>query len=149
MNPWAVADVAGGVAVDAAMVATLAGVYGIGDHDRQRPRAGDRDPQGGRLADARRGGRSASARRFFKGLTFGGSTVLTALPQGAAAGYGSYLVGQAARCYFEQGASWGEGGPKRVVRQILDNTDKRSVVDRLKGEIRKKLARNRHGDAAK
>ena len=37
---------------------------------------------------------------FFKGMTFGGSTVLSALPQGAAAGYGAYIVGQAARYYF-------------------------------------------------
>jgi uncharacterized protein (DUF697 family) len=82
---------------------------------------------------------------FFKGVTFGGSTLLTALPQGAAAGYGSYLVGQAARYYFEHGGSWGDRGPKRVVQRILENTDKASIVERLKGEISKKLARNRHG----
>ena len=40
----------------------------------------------------------------------GSGTVLTALPQGAAAGYGSYIVGQAAKYYFEHGASWGGDG---------------------------------------
>ena len=80
-------------------------------------------------------------------MTFGGSTLLTALPQGAAAGYGSYLVGQAARYYFEHGASWGDRGPKRVVQRILENTDKASIVERLKGEISKKLARNRHSSS--
>ena len=33
------------------------------------------------------------AASLFKGLTLGAGTVLTALPQGAAAGYGSYIVG--------------------------------------------------------
>ena len=74
----------------------------------------------------------AAASSFFKGLTFGFGTVATALPQGAAAGWGSYIVGQAARYYFEHGASWGQQGPKRVITQILENTDKQSVLQRLK-----------------
>ena len=70
--------------------------------------------------------------------------MLSALPQGAAAGYGSYIVGQAARYYFEHVASWGEQGPKQIVTRILDNTDKRSVIEHLKDEIRQKIAANRH-----
>ncbi|QDT70447.1 GTPase Era [Planctomycetes bacterium MalM25] len=144
MNPWAVADVAGGVAVDVAMVATLAGVYGIPITTENA-----RDLV---LAITKAAGwlvlgelLVSAGSSFFKGVTFGGSTVLTAIPQGAAAGYGSYLVGQAARYYFEQGGSWGEGGPKRVVTKILENLDKASIVDRLKDEIRQKLSRNKHG----
>ncbi|TWT46450.1 YcjF family protein [Botrimarina hoheduenensis] len=143
MNPWAVADVAGGLAVDAAMVATLGRVYGF-----PITMTGARELVIAILKAAgwlMLGEAVVSfGSSFFKGLTFGGSTVLTALPQGAAAGYGSYLVGQAARYYFEHGASWGEAGPKRVVTQILDNTDKGAIVERLKGEIRQKMSRNRH-----
>ena len=80
----------------------------------------------------------------FKLATLGYGTVLTAVPQGAAAGYGSYIVGQAAKYFFEHGSSWGNEGPKQVVRRILDDTDKQSVLDRLKDEIRKKLDVNRH-----
>jgi hypothetical protein len=69
---------------------------------------------------------------------------LTYLPQGAAAGYGSYIVGQAARYYFEHGASWGQHGPKQVVTRILENTDRRSVLQRLKEEIKKKISLNRY-----
>ena len=143
MNPWAVADVAGGVAVDAAMVATLGNVYGIPvttANARELVTSVLKAAGWLMLSEAA----VSFGSSFFKGLTFGGSTVLTALPQGAAAGYGSYLVGQAARYYFEHGASWGDRGPKTVVEQILANTDKRSVIDRLKGEIRGKLASNRH-----
>ena len=81
---------------------------------------------------------------FFKAVTFGYSTVASAIPQGAAAGYGSYIVGQAARYYFQHGASWGDASPKKVVGQILDNTDKESILERLKDEIRQKLAVNTH-----
>ena len=80
----------------------------------------------------------------FKWLTLGYGTIVTAVPQGAAAGYGSYIVGQAAKYYFEHGSSWGSEGPKQVVRRILDETDKQSVLERLKDEIRKKLMSNRH-----
>jgi hypothetical protein len=69
---------------------------------------------------------------------------LTAVPQGAAAGYGSYIVGQAAKFYFEHGASWGGEGPKQIVKRILDQTDKQSVLERLKSEIKRTLARNPH-----
>jgi len=40
------------------------------------------------------------ASSVFKALTAGFGSLATALPQGAAAGYGSYIVGQAARYYF-------------------------------------------------
>ena len=65
-------------------------------------------------------------------------------PATAAAGWGSYIVGEAARFYFEHGASWGTGGPKRVVSRILENTDKQSVLQRLKDEIKKKISLNRY-----
>lgn len=145
LNPWAVADVAGGVAVDVAMVATLASVYGIEittDNARELVTAILKAAGWLMLGEAA----VSFGSSFIKGLTFGGSTVLTAIPQGAAAGYGSWLVGQAARSYFEEGGAWGDGGPKRVVSRILANTDKGSVMDRLKDEIRKKLPGNRHAE---
>jgi uncharacterized protein (DUF697 family) len=141
LNPGAVIDVLGGTAVDVTMVVTLAKIYGI-----EITMAGARDLVTSILKAAgwvMLGEAAVSyASSLFKGLTVGYGTVLTALPQGAAAGYGSYIVGQAARIYFEQGASWGEQGPKRVVTRILDNTDKESVLQRLKEEIKKKISLN-------
>lgn len=143
LNPWPAADVAGGVAVDATMVATLAGVYGIDittNNARELVTAIVKAAGWLLVGEVVVSGLSS----LVKGLSFGTSTAITAIPQGAAAGYGSWLVGQAARSYFEHGASWGDGGPKRVVSRILENTDKGSVMDRLKDEIRKKLPGNRH-----
>ena len=80
----------------------------------------------------------------FKWLTLGYGTVVTAVPQGAAAGYGSYVVGQAAKYYFEHGASWGGQSPKEVVRRILDETDRQSVLEHLKDEIKRRILTNPH-----
>ena len=82
-------------------------------------------------------------------MTFGLATFLTAIPQGAAAGFMSYVVGQAAKRYFEQGGSWGSDSPKSVVQDILDSTDRDSVVSHLKDSIGEKLNLNRHADDEK
>jgi hypothetical protein len=70
--------------------------------------------------------------------------VLTAIPQGAAAGFGSYIVGHAAKHYFEHGSSWGRQSPKEVVREILEQTDRQSVLEHLKDEIRKRIGVDSH-----
>jgi small GTP-binding protein len=142
-NPLAVADVIGGTAVDAVMVVTLGKVYGIDittQNARELSTSILKAAGWVMLSEAAVSYTSS----FFKAVTGGWATVLTALPQALAAGYGSYIVGQAARYYFEHGASWGEQGPKRVVTRILENTDKKSVLQRLKDEIKKKISLNRY-----
>ena len=88
---------------------------------------------------------SSALMSLLKGLTFGKSTLITAVPQGLAGGFGSYIVGQAAQYYFEHGASWGGENPKMVAHRILAKTDKASVLERLKGEIGKRLKSNPYG----
>src|SRR4030095_16463195 len=85
---------------------------------------------------------AAALMSLLKGVTFGKSTLITAVPQGLAAGFGSYIVGQAAQYYFEHGSSWGGESPKAVAQRILSKTDKRSVLERLKSEIAKRLSLN-------
>ena len=143
LNPGAVLDVLGGTAVDVTMVVNLGRIYGIGI-----TKANARDLVTSILKSAgwvMLGEAAVSyASSLFKGLTLGYGTIVTALPQGAAAGYGSYIVGQAARYYFQHGASWGDESPKQVVTQILENTDKESVLEQLKEEIKKKISLNRY-----
>jgi small GTP-binding protein len=146
LNPIGIADVAGGALVDGAMVITLGRIYGIS--------VSTANAQSLIASIAKSAGlvtvfeiAISWASSAFKALTGGLGTVATAVPQGAAAGFGSYIVGQAARYYFQHGASWGSQGAKQVVQRILDNTDKQSVIERLKVEIRGKLASNRHIDA--
>jgi GTPase len=141
LTPLPVADVVGGSAVDVTMVVTLAHVYGMSltwNNARQLIESILKAAGWVMLGEMA----THLAASLFKGLTFGSGTVLTALPQGAAAGYGSYVVGQAAKYYFEHGASWGGEAPKAVIARILQATDKRSVLERLKSEINAKLHLN-------
>ncbi len=143
LTPVPVADVLGGSAVDVTMVVTLAHVYGISltwTNARQLIESILKAAGWVMLGEMA----THLAASLFKGLTFGTGTVLTALPQGAAAGYGSYIVGQAAKYYFEHGASWGGEAPKAVVTRILAATDKQSVLERLKAEINAKLRLNKY-----
>jgi len=67
------------------------------------------------------------------------STVVTASAQAAIAYYSTYVVGQVAEKYLANGKSWGEGGPKRVVRQILDSLDRDTVLKDARREIQARL----------
>jgi len=143
LNHIPVADIIGGLAVDAALVVTLANVYGLQMSwmHAQRLAASIVHAAGWMTVSVAATTIAASA---FKALTVGYGTLFTAIPQGAAAGYGSYIVGQAAQFYFEHGSSWGGESPKAVVQRILASTDKASVLARLKAEISSKLMLNRH-----
>jgi uncharacterized protein (DUF697 family) len=141
LNPFPVADVLGGSAVDITMIVTLAHIYGL--------EMSWRHAQGLARSIVKAAGWVLAAwvvtdvtSMVFKAATLGAGTALTMLPQGAAAGYGSFLVGQASKFYFENGASWGAASPKEVVRRILDETDRQSVLDHLKEEIKKKIQGN-------
>jgi small GTP-binding protein len=72
--------------------------------------------------------------------TAGLSAVVTGSAQGALAYYSTWVVGQAAERYLAQGKSWGEGGPKLVVREILDSVDRDTLIADARNEIRKRLA---------
>jgi GTPase len=71
--------------------------------------------------------------------TAGLSTIITAGAQGAIAYYSTYVVGQVASEYLGQGKSWGEGGPKLVVKQILDSLDRDTVLADARREIQVRL----------
>lgn len=71
--------------------------------------------------------------------TAGLSILLTAGAQGAIAYYSTYLVGRVADQYLAQGKSWGDGGPKQVVSEILKSLDRDSLLKQARDEIRTRL----------
>ncbi|MFS8855573.1 MULTISPECIES: DUF697 domain-containing protein [unclassified Synechococcus] len=75
---------------------------------------------------------------FAGGLSLGayGSVALT---QAVLAGFSCYAIGEAARRYLAQGASWGPEGPKAAIAQILADLDEASITARLREEIRHKI----------
>ena len=68
-----------------------------------------------------------------------GGYVSVAIAQAGAAGVATYAIGRVAKRYFENGASWGEDGPKAVVGRILETLDEDSILARIKDELRSKL----------
>ncbi|MGH8223242.1 MAG: DUF697 domain-containing protein, partial [Woeseiaceae bacterium] len=60
--------------------------------------------------------------------------------QGAIAWYSTYVVGRVAAEYLAGGKSWGDGGPKRVVQEILDSLDRDTILNDARREIRQRLA---------
>jgi hypothetical protein len=63
---------------------------------------------------------------------------VTALPQGLAAAWATYVVGNAATVYFRDGG-WGKKGAKTIIKDILKNTDRASVLAPVKDKLAARL----------
>ena len=142
LNPVPVVDVIGGLTIDALMIITLSKIYGLNFSMAQaRGLARTIGAAGGIYALGELTNYGAS---LFKAVTLGFGVPLTVIPQGAAAGFTSYIIGEASKKYFEQGGAWGGKSAKSVVTDILAATDRDSVLAHLKGEIQAKLQINQH-----
>jgi len=150
LNPIPVADVAGGLAVDVAMVVALSKVYGvrvtrrtaiglIKDMVRAIGALGAVEVAGGLLVG---GAKAALAGTTLAtgGLTIAGYGAM-ALATGSTAAWASYVLGHAAKVYLQQGCQWGTKGIKTVVQEILDQAKANSVLDRMREDLRAKVTR--------
>lgn len=142
LNPVPVADLLAAGTLDAALVMHLARVHGLPLTQREA---------GGLIATicaqlAALMGAIWGVHLVvsaLKGLSAGISTVLTAGAQGALAWYATELVGRAAERYLAAGKSWGDQGPKRAVRDIVESLDRDSILREARDEM---LARLRGTD---
>jgi small GTP-binding protein len=138
INPVPVADLVAAAVVDVSMVVHLSRVYGL---PLSRAEAGGLIKTIGShmllLMGTVWGVHLASS--ALKLGTGGLSAVVTGGAQGAVAYYSTFVVGQAAEHYLANGKSWGEGGPKLAVREILDSLDRDSILDQAKADIRARL----------
>jgi hypothetical protein len=145
-NPVPVADLLAAAFIDVGMVVHLSKVY---DLPLSRREAGSLVRVIAAEAAALMG--TVWALHFVSSAlkvgTLGLSTILTAGAQGAIAYYSTYVVGRVAAEYLAHGKSWGDGGPKRVVKQILDSLDKETVLKDARREIRARLGMSGAGDA--
>ena len=148
LNPVTVVDLFSGAVIDLTLILTLSKLYGI------------EMTKTGAIALLQKialsmGGISASELLANLGLSslkslLGLSTTATggitlgaymsvAVTQAAVAGVSSYGIGQVAKVYLANGASWGTESPKAVVSRILESLDEASIMNRIKGEIAAKL----------
>ena len=138
LNPIPVADLLAALAVDVGMVVHLSRLYGL---PLSRREAGSLVKVIATQMTLLMGtvwvvNLISSALKLGTG---GLSTVLTGTAQGAVAYYSTYVVGQAAEAYLAQGKSWGELGPKHVIRSILDGIDRDSVLAQARSDIAARL----------
>ena len=147
-NPVAIADVAGGIGMDIAMVFALSKLYGI---PMNRVGVGRLVLEIGKMAGVFTATEVGThfligmAKSFFAASSlFTGGAGLAAYAavapvQAFAAGYSSRVIGEATKVYLRNGASWGPAGPKTVIKHILDTLDKDSIVLRIKDELATRL----------
>ncbi len=64
-----------------------------------------------------------------------------AVAQATMAGVATYSIGQVAKTYLANGASWSEHSPKTVVKEILATIDEDSIMNRIKQELNRQLER--------
>ena len=134
INPVPVADLASAIAVDVSLVAHLSEVYGL---PMTRSESGSliKTISGQLLLLMGATWLVHLVSSLLKAGSAGLSTVLTAGAQGAVAYYSTYVVGRAAEQYLAAGCSWGEGGPKTVIRNILDSIDRDSMLAQARQDI--------------
>jgi small GTP-binding protein len=139
INPVPVADLVAAAVVDITMIVHLSKIYGL---PINRGEAGDLLKTIGAQMALLMG--TVWAVHFVSSAlklgTAGLSAVVTGSAQGALAYYSTWVVGQAAERYLAQGKSWGEGGPKLVVREILDSIDRETLLAEARKDIQRRLA---------
>jgi GTP-binding protein Era len=149
LNPITVVDLVSGAVIDVTLILILSRLYGL-------PMT-----QGAALKLLRQiavglGGITISELVITLGLSslkgvLGVSAVATgglslapyipvAIAQAGVAGLATYSIGQVAKTYLTNGASWGPDGPKAVISQILDSLDETSILNRIKAELKAKLS---------
>ena len=141
LNPIPIADLVAAAAVDVSMIVHLSHVYGL---PLTRNEAGSLIKTiGGQMALLMG---TVWAIHFASSAlklgSWGLSSLVTGGAQGAVAYYSTWVVGQAAERYLAQGKSWGEGGPKHVVREILDSLDRDSILRQAREDIRERLQKS-------
>ncbi|MEM9483608.1 MAG: GTP-binding protein, partial [Cyanobacteria bacterium P01_F01_bin.116] len=148
LNPVAVLDILGGVTSDLVMIRNLAKLYGFPMTNFEASKLWQAIVRSsGTLVLSELGstlllgiGKSGAALWSLVDGTSGLTAYAGAMgAQAAAAGYGTYAVGQAARVYLEQGCSWGPQGIKTLMRTIVDNAKSDSALTRLQTEVRQSV----------
>lgn len=141
INPVPVTDLAAAAALDITLVVHLSRVYGL---PMTRMEAGrllaEISAQLALLMGAVWGIHIISS--ALKTLSIGASVAFTAVAQGAAAYYATYVVGRCAERYFVAGKSWGKQGAKSAVKDILSGIDRASILQEAKSEIQARLRGN-------
>ena len=143
-NPVPIFDVLGGMATDALLVQRIGAIYGT-DFSLKNAQSMVIEilRAWGLMAAAEYGLHLAAD--LLRTVTFGTSTIITAVPQGLAAAWSTYVVGNAANIYFRD-AGWGGRTPKDIVQDILAGAerDKATILAPIRDQLAAKFGRLRN-----
>jgi GTP-binding protein Era len=138
VNPIPAADLLAAAGTDVAMVVHLGNVYGFQLSRREASKLLlTISAQMLLLMSAYWGVNMISA--ALKTISAGMSAAITAGAQGTLAWYATYVTGIAAESWFAKGKSWGSGGPKETINEILDSLDRDSILQSARNDIMSKL----------
>ncbi len=151
LNPLMIVDLLSGIVIDIALILTLSRLYGI--PMTQEGAIGLLQKialsMGGITASELIATLGLGSLKSFLGAAApatGGISlapyVSVAITQAGVAGVSTYAIGQVVKTYLANGASWGADSPKAVVDKILATLDEASILSRIKGELREKLAKS-------
>ncbi len=153
LNPVTVIDLLSGAVIDVALIMALAKLYGL-------PMTQQGATQLLKKIAVSLGGLTISELAITFGLSglksvlaaaaipTGGLTaspyVSVALAQAAVSGVSTYAIAQVTKTYLANGATWGKGGPKAVVTEILNDLDEDSIMRQIRHELSAKLDLKAH-----
>jgi small GTP-binding protein len=140
-NPVPVFDVLAGMATDALMVQRIGAIYGTDFSFRNAQNMVLEILRAWGLMAAAEYGLHVAA-DLLRAVSFGSSTVLTAVPQGLAAAWSTYVIGNAANIYFRD-AGWSGRSPKDIVNDILAGAEKQktSILGPIRDQLKDKFGR--------
>ncbi len=148
LNPVTVVDVLSSAVIDVAMILSLSRLYGIAMTQQGAFSLLQKIAltMGGISMSEMLANLGLSSLKSVLGLAApatGGVSLAAyasvAVTQAGVAGVSSYAIGQVTKAYLANGASWGPDGPKAVVTRILASLDEKSILSRIKEELRAKL----------
>jgi small GTP-binding protein len=148
LNPVTMVDLVSSVVIDVAMIVALSKLYSIPMTRQGAIKLLQKIAiaMGGITAGELLANLGLSSLKGLLGLAAPatGGVSLTAyasvaITQAGVAGVSTYGIGQVAKEYLANGASWGPEGPKTVVQRILASLDESSILSRIKDELRAKI----------
>src|SRR6202453_3523057 len=141
VTPVPVFDILGGMAIDAVMVQRIGAIYGTEFSLKNGQRMVLEILRAWGLTAAAEYGLHVAA-DLLRTVTFGTSTLITSVPQGLAAAWSTYVVGNAANIYFRD-SGWSGRSPKDIVQDILAGaeTQKTSILAPIRDQLKAKFGR--------
>jgi small GTP-binding protein len=138
LNPIALIDVFGGGIADLVLIRSLSQLYGLPMTSYEAGKLWQSiiASSGGLLLGELGSNVVFGISKSAAGLFTDFSTYLgVAITQASLAAYGTYAVGQAARVYLEKGCTWGPEGQDTIIKEILQQVKKDTIIERIRQEL--------------